>query len=532
MEGARPGALLRDPLSRIALTRFLSLLLERDSPSHTRCTTWLAPESERLKSLWCLYANQNCPIVAHQSSHLHLRPKLTGRQSAKMVSISDDMKHVAFGRAMREAHFSYAKGYTPLNHGSYGASPICVRQCQQELQDEAEARPDLFLRRKLPQLLDESRAAIVPMLGVPLDEIVFVPNATTAVNTVLRNLEYGEREVIIYFSTIYDACEKTVQYVCESTAAQSLRVELALPLGDAEIIAQFENAVLGVRKAGKRVKIALFDTVLTFPGVKMPWEKLVESCKKHKILSLIDGAHGIGHIDLTALGTVQPDFFTSNCYKWLYTPRGSAIFYVPKRNQHLIRSTLPTSHGFLPLPNQFEQLSAEAGQSTRFVDMFAFVGTKEMSPFVCVPKAIEFREKVCGGEAKIRRYCTDLAQQGGQRVADILGTRTMKTHSDRTLQECCFATIQLPLRFKTPGQDDSPGKTVFEVNQWPKISKFIKDKAEIEHDTFIPVSYHAGHMWARISAQIYLDMDDFAFAGMVLKQLCDKVEQGEHESMS
>lgn len=60
----------------------------------------------------------------------------------------------------------------------------------------------------------------------------------------------------------------------------------------------------------------MFDTVLTFPGVRFPWEALVEACKKLQILSLIDGGNGIGHIDLRHLGRVGPDFFTSNCYKY------------------------------------------------------------------------------------------------------------------------------------------------------------------------------------------------------------------------
>ena len=449
-----------------------------------------------------------------------------------MVSAPDEMKPVPFGKPMREAHFSYAKAYTPLNHGSYGASPICVRQYQQDLQDEAEARPDVFLRRKLPQLLNEARTSIAPLLGVPLDEVVFVPNATTAVNTVLRNLVYGKGDVILYFNTIYDTCEKTIQYVCESTVAESLCVELALPMEDAEIISEFEKAVLGVQKNGRRAKIALFDTVLTFPGVKMPWEKLVDCCTEHKILSLVDGAHGIGHIDLTALGTVGPDFFTSNCYKWLYTPRGSAIFHVAKRNQHMIRSTLPTSHGFIALPNGSKECPMKAVESTRFVDMFPFTGTQELSPVACVPKALEFRKKVCGGEDKIMEYCPKLAQSGGQRMADILGTRTMKSHNDTTLQECCFAMVQLPLRFEIAGSTDSPSKKAFQVNDWPAISKFIMERAEKEHDTFLPVKYHAGSMWARISAQIYLDVNDFVFAGNVLKQLCDKVQLGEHEHSS
>ena len=59
----------------------------------------------------------------------------------------------------------------------------------------------------------------------------------------------------------------------------------------------------------------LIDTVLTFPGARMPWEALVQACKDMGILSLIDGAHGIGHIDLSHLGEVGPDFFVSNCHK-------------------------------------------------------------------------------------------------------------------------------------------------------------------------------------------------------------------------
>jgi selenocysteine lyase/cysteine desulfurase len=35
------------------------------------------------------------------------------------------------------------------------------------------------------------------------------------------------------------------------------------------------------------------------------------SCKEFGILSFIDGAHGVGHIDLSHLGTLQPDFMTS-----------------------------------------------------------------------------------------------------------------------------------------------------------------------------------------------------------------------------
>ena len=222
---------------------------------------------------------------------------------------------VPFGRAMRDAHFSFDEAYTPLNHGSFGALPIAIRDHQRKIQELMEAKPDTFIRYTIPQLLDESRAAVGPLLGVSMDEVVFVPNATTAINTVLRNLVYEKGDVILYFSTIYPGEKNTILYICETTQLESVCIELEYPMQDNDILHAFLRAIRKVGKGGRHVKIALFDTVSTFPGVRIPWEALVAQCKTLGIFSLIDGAHGIGHLDLTMVGELKPDFFTSNCYK-------------------------------------------------------------------------------------------------------------------------------------------------------------------------------------------------------------------------
>jgi hercynylcysteine S-oxide lyase len=222
---------------------------------------------------------------------------------------------IPFGREMREKHFSFDPAYTPLNHGSYGTFPNIIRDYMRELQDLAAAQPDTFIRYNLPELLIKSREAIAPLLGVAADEVVFVPNATTGVNTVLRNLVYGRGDVILHFSTIYGACEKTISSICETSLAESVCIELQYPIEDEAVVRKFYDMVETVKRGGRTVKVAMFDTVLTFPGVRMPWEALVTACKDLAVLSLVDGAHGVGHIDLTNLGKVGPDFFTSNCYK-------------------------------------------------------------------------------------------------------------------------------------------------------------------------------------------------------------------------
>lgn len=191
-----------------------------------------------------------------------------------------------------------------------------MRDRQRELQNLTEARPDTFLRYTYPDLLEKSRGAVAPLLGVSMDEVVFIPNATTAVNTVPRNLIYQKGGVILHFSTIYGACEKTIDSLCETAHIDRVCIAIDYPAEDEDIVSKFNSVARGLKKDGKRIKLAMFDAVLTFPGVRFPWEALVEACKSLQILSLVDGAHGIGHIDLTDLGRVDPDFFTCNCYKY------------------------------------------------------------------------------------------------------------------------------------------------------------------------------------------------------------------------
>ena len=222
---------------------------------------------------------------------------------------------VQFGHLIRASHFNFDKAYIPLNHGSFGAFPKAVRDHQRELQSLSDAKPDTFIRHALPELIENSRVAVAPLLGVPVGEVVFVPNATTAINTVLRSLVYEKGDVVVYFNTIYHAEWNTLKYVCEVTPLESICIGLDYPLEDSEVLGKFTKMIEHVRRGGRRVRVAMFDTVTTFPGVRMPWEDLVVACKQAGILSLVDGAHGIGHIDMAKVGQIGPDFLTSNCYK-------------------------------------------------------------------------------------------------------------------------------------------------------------------------------------------------------------------------
>ena len=175
------------------------------------------------------------------------------------------------------------------------------------------------MRYTYPSFLDASRSALADLLHVPVSEIVIIQNATSGVNLVLRNLEFQKHDVIIYFDTIYGACEKTLVSLLETEGAriglQIRKVSYELPRDGHDALVESFSAVLReCENDGLNVKVAIFDTIASLPGVRLPFERLVQQCRKQGILSLVDAAHGIGQIPLD-LGSLDADFFVSNCHK-------------------------------------------------------------------------------------------------------------------------------------------------------------------------------------------------------------------------
>ena len=89
-------------------------------------------------------------------------------------------------------------GVVHLNHGSFGACPVPVFEEYQAIQRELEAGPTDFFTRKAarwfwggeerPGRLAEARARLAAFVGAQPEDLVFVPNATSGLNAVIRSL--------------------------------------------------------------------------------------------------------------------------------------------------------------------------------------------------------------------------------------------------------------------------------------------------------------------------------------------------------
>jgi len=278
--------------------------------------------------------------------------------------------------------------------------------------------------------------------------------------------------------------------------------------------------------------------VSSLPGVRFPFEAITAACREEGILSLIDGAQAVGMVSLD-LSVVDPDFFVSNCHKWLHVPRGCAVFYVPERNHGMMRSTLPTSHGFVALTAHVQGQKARhnplppSGKSA-FVTAFEFVGTLDNSPYLCVKDSIEWRRDVLGGEWRIIQYMEQLAREGGQAAARILGTKVLE-NKDKTLGRCAMVNVALPLAVEEveddlkPRDEDLEGVPVVPAGEAQDAFQWILRKLVNDYKTFVALFIYRGRYWARLSAQVFLEMEDFEWAGRTLKDVCERVARGEYK---
>src|SRR5215470_3877473 len=86
-------------------------------------------------------------------------------------------------------HWVLAPDFVFLNHGSFGACPREVLRLQEELRSQMEAAPVQFLWRRYEERLEPSRTALARFVGARASDLVFVTNATTAVNAVVGSLK-------------------------------------------------------------------------------------------------------------------------------------------------------------------------------------------------------------------------------------------------------------------------------------------------------------------------------------------------------
>ncbi|KAJ8517235.1 hypothetical protein ONZ45_g5566 [Pleurotus djamor] len=398
------------------------------------------------------------------------------------------MSPTPFGHDMLR-FFNFSKDYINLNNGSFGSLPGPVSKFCTELGASIESNPDKYHRIEFPSLLNEARRRVSEFIGAHVDECVFVSSTTAGINTILRNIDWRADDTIIKFSTTYQGVARVPQYICDiNPSVQLCAVELEFPMSHDTIIERFKESVRAVKRTCKKPRIfALIDSLASHPGVYLPWKEMVEVCREEGVVSIIDAAHSIGQeVDIN-LSSVQPDFWVSNCHKWMFAKRGCTVLYVPKRNQYLIKSALVTSWDYTS-----PAVDSCGHVDTGFVIQHEWPGAIDFAPYLSVSAALDFRRSI-GGEKAINDYCHGLALKGGRRLAEILGTKLMdeSPNAELTLN---MVNVQLPV---SPTADAA------------RLDELLEHRLLSDYNVSVVHFKHGAHWW----------VSDFEYLGNAILDL-------------
>lgn len=366
-----------------------------------------------------------------------------------------------FGHGLRPL-WGLEEGMRFLNHGSYGATPKSVLAAQQAWRDRMEAQPVRFFSAEMPHALRAAARVLAEFLGTSGDKLVFVDNATTAVNTVLHGFPWQPGDELVLLRHAYPAVANAVRFVAERYGVTVRTVAVPLPLRDEGQLVESLAAALT-----PRTRLAVIDHVSSPLALVYPVEALVRLCKERGVRVLVDGAHGPGMLPLD-LEKIGADWYTGNCHKWLYSPKGTAFLWAaPEAQLHPLVISLKLGEGF--------------------TEEFDWTGTRDPTPWLAMPVAVGFFRGL--GLEAARRYMHELAMGAAGKLTRAWGTALPAPET----MLAAMASIPLP---------DKAERTLADA-------KRLHDLLWENHRIEVPVQCIDNRLWVRISGQVYNELEDY-----------------------
>jgi isopenicillin-N epimerase len=363
-------------------------------------------------------------------------------------------------------HFLLDPGIVFLNHGSFGACPREVLEALQRWQLEMERNPVQFLGRRSAALLRATREHLAEYLGARADDLVFVTNSTTGVNIVARSLALQPGDEILTTDLEYGACLATWGFVAGKAGARLRAVKIPLPLDTGSFADRILAAVT------PRTRLLFVSHVGSTTALVLPIADLLARARAMGILTLVDGAHAPGQLELD-LDDLGADFYTGNCHKWMCAPKGAAFLHARPEHQAMLHATV-TSWGYLAGDGGHTGFDAYTGR-TVFERRLQWQGTRDIAPYLSVLAAIHFQQEHDWPAQRARCHAMSIALL--HRVAQRTGLAPIGNDEH-------FAQM-VPLQ--VPHTD----------------AEALRSMLFEQHHIEVPVTQHDGRTFVRVSVQAY-----------------------------
>ena len=221
-----------------------------------------------------------------------------------------------------------------MNHGSYGACPRPVFEEYQKWQRMLEIQPVRFQTETVYSALKDSRVALGEFVGCEEGELLFFQNPTTAISNVIYNLELKSEDEILMTDHEYGALVRAWNALGRRTGANIIQQNIPTNLVTEE---DFINAFW--KGVTEKTKVIFISQITSPTALIFPIKKIIKRAKEKGILTIVDGAHVPGQIDLK-INDLGCDFYTGALHKWLCAPKGTSFLFVKKEHHSWMKPVI------------------------------------------------------------------------------------------------------------------------------------------------------------------------------------------------
>ena len=295
-----------------------------------------------------------------------------------------------------------------LNHGSFGAVPKPVFEQYQRWQLELERQPVEFLGRKAPDYLEHSRMVLADYLGAHFNDLVYTTNVTEAINVVARSLKLNKNDEVLATNMEYGAMDRTWRFLSIHSGFKYINHTVTVPASNPALyVEEFWRSVT------PRTRVIFVSHISSPTALIAPVKAICVKARQAGILTIIDGAHAPGQIDLN-LTDIGADFYAANLHKWLCAPKGAGFLYARPEVQKLIE----------PLIISWGWQSETPGPS-QFIDYLQWTGTRDLAAFLSVPDAIYYQQE--HNWPHVRERCHQMAASTLSTISEWTGIAPLYT---------------------------------------------------------------------------------------------------------
>ncbi len=357
-----------------------------------------------------------------------------------------------------------------LNHGSFGPPPDAVRESRRRWLAAAEEQPmDYFVRQLEPAWL-AARDRLAGFVGTGGGNLIFVENATVAMNIVADSLPLAAGNEVLLTDHEYGAVQRIWQRAAEKAGATARIVVLPLPFRTA---AETTEAIFAA--VTERTRLIVVSHVTSPTAVILPVQAICDEARRRGIAVAIDGPHAIAQLPV-GIDSLGCDFYAASCHKWLSAPFGSGFLDVAPRHQAFVRPPV-LSWGRSP-PARIDSWS----------DEFVWAGTRDSSAYLCVPAAIDFLEGI--GLEAFRARTHWLAQYARHKLIELTGRQPIVPDDPAWYGSMAHVPLE-----ETAASDACAVSN--------PLQNVIRERYNIE----VPVVDFLGRRYVRVSCHLYNDTE-------------------------